>query len=303
MKKIKIILNPVAGRGFSAKAESQICQFLKEEGVIFDLVHSERNYHAAELAEQAIYDGFEIVVAAGGDGTTNEVINGLMAAAENGKAVGTLGLFATGSGSDFTYNVGVPSNLQEACHRIAQGKTRIVDLGKITLDNKKTRYFDNQLGIGFDGIVTVEAKKFKRLRGMALYLPVVLKTIFLTNKATKVSIEYDNQKVEMSTMQITIANAAREGGGFFMAPDAKMDDGFFDLCIVNEVSKLTMLRLVPQFIKGNHVNHKATTIIRAQKVTVSSEENLIAHFDGELLCTEGHKIECEIIPQRLSVLC
>lgn len=302
MKTTKIILNPIAGRGYSAKAEAEICQFLKEEGVDFDLIHTERHGHARELAEQAINDGFEIVVAVGGDGTTNEVINGLMTASK-GEETGTLGLIATGSGSDFTYNVGVPADIREACRRIAQGQTRIVDLGKVTLHDEKPRFFDNQLGIGFDGVVTVEATKFKRLRGMALYLPVVLKTVFLTNKATNVKIEYDGQILELPTMQISVANAPREGGGFYMAPEAKLDDGFFDLCIVTDIGKLSMLGLIPKFMTGTHVNHKATTMARAKKVTITSEDNLIAHFDGELLCTEGHKIECEIVPQKLRVIC
>ena len=301
--KTKIILNPVAGRGYSAKAEPEICKFLKNEGVDFDLVHTERNGHAIELAEQAINDGFEIVVAAGGDGTTNEVINGLMTASGGKEASGMLGLIATGSGSDFTYNVGIPGDIHEACRRIARGRTRMVDLGKLTLHDEKPRYFDNQLGIGFDGVVTVEAMKFKRLRGMALYLPVVLKTIFLTNKATNVKIEYDDQVLELPTIQISVVNAPREGGGFYMAPEAQLDDGYFDLCILNEIGKLSMMGLVPKFMSGTHVEHKATTMARAKKVTITSEDNLVAHYDGELLCTEGHKIMCEIVPRPLRVVC
>lgn len=302
MQPIKIILNPVAGRGYSLKAEPLIRQYLHEAGLEFDLVHTTGSGHAIELAYQAKRDGFQIVVAVGGDGTTNEVINGLITAVEAGEA-GTLGLIATGSGSDFIHNVGVPADLRAACQRITNGQSRIVDVGRLTLDDKKPRYFDNQLGIGFDGTVTVEATKFKRLRGMALYLPVVLKTVFLTNKATQVTIEYDNQRLELATLQITVANGNREGGGFYMAPDAKVDDGFFDLCIVKEVGKLSMLALIPHFMKGTHVEHESVIMARAKKVTITSTDNLCAHFDGELLCTGGHKIACEIIPQRLRVIC
>lgn len=303
MEKIKFILNPVAGRGYSAKAEHEICQYLKEEGLDFDLVRTERKCHATELAEQAIKDGFQLVVAAGGDGTTNEVINGLLAPAKEGQISGTLGLIATGSGSDFSYNIGMPTNLREACHRIAQGNTKIVDLVKFSLDGGNHRYFDNQLGIGFDGTVTVEAKKFKRLRGMALYLPVVIKTIFVSNKATRVTIDYDNQRIDLMTLQISIANGAREGGGFYMAPEARVDDGYLDLCIVKDVSKLRMLSILPHFMKGTHTQLDEVHSFRARKITITSDDNLIAHYDGELLCTEGHKIECEIIPQTLRVIC
>lgn len=300
-KTIKVILNPVAGKGYSGRAEPRIREFLKEAGIDFDLVRTRERGHAIQLAEQAVKDGFETVVAAGGDGTTNEVMNGLIAAC-NGKIAGTLGLLPTGSASDFMGNVGIPKNLQEACYRLGEKKTRTVDLAMLRIPGEKTRYFDNQLGIGFDAVVTIEAQKFRRLRGMALYLPVVLKTVFLTNKATLVRIEYDGRQIELPTMQISVANGSREGGGFYLAPEAKLDDGYLDLCVVRKINKLTMLRIIPTFMKGTHVKHKATIMKRAKKVTITSTDDMIAHIDGEIICTTGHRIEVEIIPQRLRVL-
>ncbi len=301
MRQIKIILNPVAGRGFSLKVEPEIIQYFKELKCDFELVRTEATGHGIALAEQAVMEGFKTVVAVGGDGTTNEVVNGLMHAAQKGKK-GILGMIATGSGSDFTYNVGLPSDVKEACQRIKNGEIRKVDIGRLKCPGQPHRYFANQLGIGFDGTVTVIAKRYKRLRGMALYLPVVLNSIFVTNKATKVSIQCDDQVLDLTTVQISIANGGREGGGFYMAPEARVDDGLFDIVILENVGKLTMLSLVPQFMSGKHVDHKKTRIIRTKKIKITSEDNLIAHFDGELLCTEGHDIECEIIPRCLSVI-
>lgn len=301
VKTIKVILNPVAGKGFSGRAEPRIRQFLKEAGTDFDLVRTRKRGHAIELAEQAVKDGFETVVAAGGDGTTNEVMNGLIAASI-GKIAGTLGLLPTGSASDFMGNVGIPKDLREACLLLAKNRTRTVDLALLRLANEKPRYFDNQLGIGFDALVTIEAQKFHRLRGMALYFPVVMKTVFLTNQATRVTIEYDGQKIELPTMQISVANGSREGGGFYLAPDAELDDGILDLCVVRKISKWTMLRIIPAFMKGTHVKHKATTMLRARRVTITSTDDLVAHIDGEIICTAGHRIEVEIVPRRLRVL-
>jgi YegS/Rv2252/BmrU family lipid kinase len=300
-KRFKLILNPVAGRGYTAEAEPLIRQVLTELGINFELVHTNARGHAIELAEQAKRDGFDTVVAVGGDGTTNEVMNGLINASGDDVA-GTMGLLGTGSGSDFTFNVGVPSDIEEACRLLAKGETRVVDVGKLTLEDGEPRYFDNQLGIGFDGVVTVEARKYKRLRGMALYLPVVLKTVFLTNKATTVDLKFDDQQMNLKTVQISIANGSREGGGFYMTPEAKIDDGYLDLCIVQDVGKMGMMKLIPHFMKGTHTAEDAVSTYRAKKVAVSSEENLIAHFDGELLCTEGHRIECEVIPGKLRLL-
>jgi diacylglycerol kinase (ATP) len=300
MSPVKIILNPIAGRGYGARAEPEIRRLLAAEGVDFDLVRTEGFWHAAELAQQAVNDGFELIVAAGGDGTVHEVVNGLMTTTEN--VVGTLGTIPVGSGSDFANNVGVPSDLPGACHRLAHGQTRIVDVGRVTVDDQPPRYFDNTVNVGFGGTVTAEARKVKWVRGMALYLPVVLKTVFLA-PSPRMTIEYDDQRIEMPTLMVCVGNGAREGGGFFCTPDAQPDDGLLDLCIARSVSKLTQLSLVPRFMDGSHVNHPAVTMVRTQHVTITSPDNLVAHADGEMLCTEGHRMKFEILPQRLRVMC
>ncbi|HIP97268.1 MAG TPA: diacylglycerol kinase family lipid kinase [Anaerolineae bacterium] len=302
MGPIKVILNPIAGRGRGAKIEPEIRRFLKAEGLDFDLVRTARPWHAAELAERAAGDGFEIIVAAGGDGTTHEVVNGLMAASGGGEA-GTLGIIPVGSGSDFAYAVGMPLDPQKACHRLAHGQARVVDVGRVTLPGRDSRYFDNTVGVGFDGVVTVESRKVKRLRGIALYLPVVLKTIFLYYKAPLITIEYDGQELVLPALMICVANGPREGGSFLIAPQARPDDGLFDLCIAREVSRLAILSLVPHFLKGTHVGRAPVTMARARRVTISSPNDLIAHVDGEVLCTDGHRLECEILPRRLRVWC
>jgi diacylglycerol kinase (ATP) len=302
MGPIKVILNPIAGRGYGAKVEPELRQLLEAERLEFDLVRTDRPWHAAELAERAAGDGFETVVAAGGDGTSNEVVNGLLAASENG-AIAAMGIIPVGSGSDFANTVGVPPDLRGACHRLANGQVRVVDVGRVTLPGQAPRYFDNTINIGFGGVVTVEALKVKRLRGIALYLPVVLKTILLYYKAPLVTIAYDEQEMALPAVMISIANGPREGGGFCVAPQAQPDDGLFDLCIVREISRLAMLGLVPHFMKGTHMGREPITMARARRVTISSPDDLVAHMDGEVLCTDAHRIECEILPQRLRVWC
>jgi diacylglycerol kinase (ATP) len=300
MQPTKIILNPVAGRGRGARVESELRRYLEAEGLGFDLVHTAGRGHAAELAEQAARDGFELIVAAGGDGTVHEVVNGLMTAS-GGLEAGTLGIIPIGSGSDFAHTAGVPSDLRAACRRLAHGQVKIVDVGRITMPGRATRYFDNTLGIGFDGVVTVEAVKVKWLRGLALYLPVVLKTVFLSLKVPRVSIEYDGEEMDLPALMVCVANGPREGGGFFVAPQAQPDDGLFDLCITREVSRLAMLGLIPHFMQGTHVDKEPVTMTRARRVTISSPDDLVAHVDGEVLCTDGHQITCEILPRRLRV--
>jgi diacylglycerol kinase (ATP) len=299
---LKVLLNPVAGRGYGAKVEPELRRALEAQGLDFDLVRTSRPWHAAELAEQAARDGFQMVVAVGGDGTFNEVVNGLMAASERG-ATATMGVIPVGSGSDFANTVSIPPDLEGACFRLAHGQVRSVDVGRVTLPGQVQRYFDNTVNIGFGGVVTREAQKVRRLRGIALYLPVVLKTIFLYYRAPQVLIECDGQELALPAVMISVANGQREGGGFYVAPQAQPDDGFFDLCVVREISQLAMLALIPHFMRGTHTDRDPVTMVRAQQVTISSTDGLIAHMDGEMLCTDAKRIEFRILPRRLQVQC
>jgi YegS/Rv2252/BmrU family lipid kinase len=300
MQPAKIILNPIAGRGRAARVEQELRGYLEAEGLAFDLVRTAGRWHAAELAEQAAREGCDHIIAAGGDGTVHEVVNGLMAASDGGQA-GTLGVIPIGSGCDFAFVANVSSDLREACHQVVHGQVRVFDVGLLTIPGQEPRYFDNTLGLGFDAVVTVEATKVKWLRGMALYLPVVLKTIFLSLKIPRATIEYDDERLELPALMICVANGPREGGGFLVAPDAQPDDGLFDLNVTREVSRPAMLGLVPHFMNGTHVGREPVTTARAKRVSITSPDELVAHVDGEVLFTDGHEVVCEILPQRLRV--
>ncbi len=311
MGPIKIILNPIAGRGYAGRSEPELRRLLEAEEVDFDLVRTDGPGHATALAQEAVRDGFKVVVAAGGDGTTHEVVNGLMevsatsaSAASNGNIAGPLGVIPVGSGSDFANNVGVPADLAGACRRLARGRMRVVDVCQVSVDDQAPLYFDNTVNIGFGGIVTLEAFKVQWARGMALYLPLVLKTIFLAD-APHVTVAFDGngRTVSLDASMICVGNGAREGGGFFCTPEAEPDDGLLDVCMVREISRLAMLGLVPRFINGSHVNYDAVTMARTAHLLVTSPDNLIAHVDGEILCTEAHRLEFSILPHRLKVWC
>ena len=303
MGPVKIILNPIAGRGYGARSEADMRRYLKSAGIDFDLVHTEGPGHATMLAAEAANDGFDVVVAAGGDGTTHEVVNGLMAAssaASNGNVAGTLGVLPVGSGSDFAHAVGMSFDLEDACEQLAHGESRLMDVCRVTVDDEPPQYFDNTVNIGFGGIVTLEARKVKWVRGMALYLPVVLKTVFLSN-APNVTVAFDGQEMRLPAVMVCVANGPREGGSFFSTPDAKPDDGLLDICIVREMGKLAMLGFVPRFMNGSHVDQEPVTMARTDSIVVTSEDNLIAHADGEMLCTEGHRLAFDVLPSKLRV--
>jgi len=302
MEPVKVILNPAAGRGYGARVEPQLRECLADQGICFDLERTDGPWHAAELAQRAAEDGFGTIVSAGGDGTANEVINGLMAASENG-APRRMGVLPAGSGSDFAGGVGLPLGIEDACRRLTCGDVRTIDLGRVIVPGKPPRYFGNVVGIGFDGAVLMETLKIKRLRGLPLYLLAVLKTVFLNFTTPRVTVTYDKQSMDLTATLVSIANGPREGGGFLIAPEAQPDDGLFDLCIARKVSRLTILRLLPHFLRGTHTDLEPVTMARAAVVQVSSDDDLVAHVDGEVLCTDAREIRCEILPGALEVCC
>jgi diacylglycerol kinase (ATP) len=304
----KVIVNPQAGRGFAGRSIHKIETLLAAEGLDFDLVTTSWAGEAVELARQAVLDGYGTVVAAGGDGTYQEVINGMLAAnqAADDGVVGNLGALLLGSGCDFAWNVDIPTALDAACARLARQETRVVDLGRLTVDGE-TRYFDNTVGIGFEGTVTLEVRKIKHLRGIALYLPAVLKSIFITMKPARSVIEYEQdgetRRLEGAYLLVSICNGTRAGGAFMIAPHAEPDDGLFDVCIVEDVPRTRMLALVPHFMRGTHVDQPDVSMFRTRRISIASQDDLSGHADGELICTQARHVECKVIPNKLRVVC
>jgi len=301
MHSFKVIVNPVAGRGAAGRILPLLRRQLSAHGLDYDLVCTEKPSDLESMAEQALADGFETIVAVGGDGTSHGVINGMLRHSA-GEKVGTMTAFPVGSGSDFANMLGMPAKLDQACARLAEGRTRWVDVGIVTDSQGHSTYFDNTVGIGFDGVVTLVAMGIKYLRGMALYLPVVLKTVFVEMKPPRVMVEHGDGRLEQTSLMITICIGKREGGGFIIAPDASNDDGLFDVCVVENIPKLQVLGLIPHFMKGTHVDRQPVTMFRTDKLTVTSQDDLIAHMDGEMLCTEERRLEFSILPRHLKVL-
>ncbi|KPK89178.1 MAG: hypothetical protein AMJ88_17965, partial [Anaerolineae bacterium SM23_ 63] len=230
MSRYKIIVNPVSGRGAGESAIPHIDRQLREYGLDFDLVRTERPWHAVELTQQAVVDGYDAVVAVGGDGTANEVLNGLMLAKRSGVGEAVLGLVGVGRGNDLAFGMGVPSGLEIGQKILFQNNRRIVDIGMVRGGLfPQGRFFGNGVGIGFDAVVGFEAVKMKRIHGFLNYFLAALKTIFLYYQAPLVKIEYNGKRVEQLSLMVSIMNGRRLGGGFWMAPEAKIDDGLLDL--------------------------------------------------------------------------
>jgi len=310
MPKYKIIVNPTSGRGHGEKSIPQIERMLSEYNLDFDLVRTERPWHAVELAKEAALAGYDVVVAAGGDGTANEVLNGLMQAKQVSESASqreecAMGILCVGRGNDFAYGMGIPADLEASCRALAQNHRRAVDVGKVTGGlYPEGRYFGNGVGIGFDAVVGFEAVKMTHLTGFSSYIVAVLKTVSLYYKAPLAKIEYDGQTITQPFLMISIMNGQRMGGGFFMAPEGKPDDGMFDLCIAREVSRLRLFGLIPHFMQGTQAGQEPITMARTRRVVVTAVEGVLpAHADGETLCIEGQRLEIELLPSQIKMIC
>jgi YegS/Rv2252/BmrU family lipid kinase len=258
---------------------------------------------SVDLAMQAAIEGYERVVAMGGDGTTDEVANGLLQAAERGYQA-VLGSIPVGSGNDFSHAVGIPFDLQQACQRLADGQVRTVDVIRVTVDGE-THVFDNSAGIGFDADVLLETRKMKRLRGFLMYLWAVFRVLATDSKwPYPMRITVDGKTLpHRAVTLITVANGPRAGGGFYLTPDARPDDGLFDVCVADQLGRWGILQLLPHAMKGTHKDKKPVTMLQGRHVLIEGERGLPGHVDGEVLCTKGCRIEFEILPGRLKVWC
>jgi YegS/Rv2252/BmrU family lipid kinase len=305
MQGIKVIVNPAAGRGASVRAVPEIERLLSEQGLVFDIVQTAQPWHAVELAQRAAAAGYDAVVAVGGDGTANEVLNGLMAARASGVDTCALGVLCAGRGNDFAYGMGIPDDLEVACRALAQGHRRRVDVGRVVGGlYPDGRYFGNGVGIGFDAVVGFEASRMTRLTGFASYIVAVLKTVFIYYKAPLTEIELDGRQITLPSLMISVMNGRRMGGGFMMAPTSEPDDGLLDLCIAREVSRARIFALIPHFMRGTQATQEPIRTERARRVVVTARRGVLpAHGDGETLSREGRRLEIEMIPRALDVIC
>ncbi|NIM95351.1 MAG: YegS/Rv2252/BmrU family lipid kinase [Anaerolineales bacterium] len=305
MKRYKIIFNPAARAGAARRALPRLKNLLDQAGLRYDIVITEYSRHAESLAKDAASAGYDVVVAAGGDGTANEVINGLMAAKADSADISALGILCIGRGNDFAFGIDVPIDLEEGCKALKEDHRRVIDLGWVIGGIvPEGRYFGNCVGVGFDAIGTIEASKLPKMGGFLNYFIAVLKTIFLYYKAPLSTVEYGENTISQPSLLISIMNGQRLGGGFWMAPESSPEDGYFDLCIAHEVSRRRMFRLIPEFIKGTQASQPEVKTGRASRVIIQAHEGTLpTQMDGEIISIDGERLEIKILPKELSVVC
>jgi diacylglycerol kinase (ATP) len=297
----KIIVNPAAGAGKTGRLWPEIMGIIKGNGLRFEHKLTEAPGHAVELAREAAKQGYELVVAVGGDGTIHEIVNGLYSSGYLPEA--SLGIISTGTGSDYIRTIGVPRAYKEACRRFIEPKLRAVDLGLVEYrrhGSTAERIFVNFAGVGFDAeIVRRTTQQFKSLGALPSYLMGALTTL-MTYRNKDVSVKLDGIEEHRRVCTIITNNGRYGGGGMYTAPHAELADGFFDVMIVDDITKPDFLVSLPRLYKGTHLTHPKVTMKLAKEVEIQSKQKMSLQADGELLGEVPARIR--ILPLALKII-
>jgi diacylglycerol kinase family enzyme len=291
-----VIYNPAAGRG---KAEKLLTELRGELGGEIELRPSREEGHAVELARDASQQGFSKVVAAGGDGTVHEVANGVLQCERRDTI---FGVWPIGSANDYAFSLGMDQWWKRR-HERPPTEVMEMDVGKVTAPGRE-RFVVCCLGVGFNGMVTIEARKTRWLRGMPLYAWAFLKAMVKHFATPTMTIRFDDQEVTTPTLALSVLNAQREGN-FPLRPAARLDDGFFDYMHATRLSRGHLVRYLPAMATGRlPEKHRLIHLGRARRIEVRSEVPLCVHADGEFVCVPEENIRemaVEVVPRRLRV--
>ena len=275
---IVAILNPAAGGGKSLGLLPKINAELKRLGRPYHIYVTKAPGEAMEAARRFSTDGAPLILSIGGDGTLNEVVNGIL---ESGRRV-PFGLISAGHGGDFARTAKTEKDVATAVRRACSGETRAIDAGRVTFDDGATRAFVNIAGLGFDALVAQKAQR-TRLPGATLPYIVAAVATLATFKNIKVRVDADGVVTETKAVFVQIANAKFMGGGFMIAPDAEMTDGELHLAVVGDLGKADLLKTLPSVYSGNHVNHPKFSHYPARCIRIETIEPARVQVDGEML--------------------
>jgi diacylglycerol kinase (ATP) len=299
--RVKVILNPWSDRGRAIKYRDLILAWAEPYGGV-DLTVTERPGHATLLATAAADAGYDLVVAAGGDGTIHEVVNGLV---HGGRAQTTLGVIPIGSGNDFAYALKLNCDPQTAVQRLFEGQRRLIDLARIEDDKGRFAIVHNGVGYGFDATITIESRNITRIHGFAMYLVAVLRTIAFYYQTPRCEILFDNELVNQQLLMVSIGVGPRAGGGFLLTPDAHHNAKMLHSCTVSPVGRMTMLAMLPKVMKGTHTNASFVTMRRSQYIDIKSDLPMPVHTDGEVFAypqNQVYRITLTSLPDAITVM-
>jgi diacylglycerol kinase (ATP) len=285
-----LITNPISGKGNAAAVAEQAFQRLTAEGCTGKIELTTRSGDANRIAQESIENGSHWIIACGGDGTVHEVVNAI---GETPDVV--LGVLPCGKGNDFAEAVKIPTKPVEAVEVLLEGAIRQVDLGKIG-----DHYFDTIVTCGYDAEVsrrvTEEGAPFS---GTASYVYTAITTLF-SYQSPDARLEGDFGSYEGKILLTATGITASYGGGMKIVPEAIIDDGLFDVCIIEPVPHRTVLRLLVTLFWGGHAGHRAVRMHRTKSLTIETDPPILLYADGERICYTPATVE--IVERGLTVI-
>jgi len=297
--KAELIVNLTAGGGKPHKHLNRVLEYLRENGLKFKVSYTSRHGEAIELAQKAADNGVELIVSVGGDGTVNEIVNGIMKSKNNP----SLGIIPLGWANDFIKSTNIPSDIIEACKILIRGKIKRIDIGVIN----GQIYFANICGVGFDAEVALLANQMKskhpnlRILSAFVYVFATVKKLLSPFSYHDVKIKFNGQEIHSKILFIAISNGKIYGGRFNITPEAILDDGLLEVCVVEEMGRFKYLSIIPKVFKGTHASIRGVNFYRAKEVVIQSSEPVLAQISGEVI--EGQKeFSITLLPKSLKLI-
>lgn len=299
MTSYAFIVNPVAGKGAGGKLAERLRSDLRKRGVPHDILYTTGPGDATTAARSSMSD---VVVAMGGDGTINEVVNGLAGSQR------ALGILPAGSGNDFIKSVDIPAGLDGALDTLFADKRRVIDVGHVTCAKNGTsgvdserRLFINGVGIGFDASVAARTRQIPYLSGTLLYVMAVMQTLGRYTPPL-FSMSFGGVQRESRNLLIAVGNGRCAGGGFYLTPDAVVDDGLLDICAVEEKTIAQILSLMPKVMRGRHHGVPGVNFYRSNELAISAKDGFYVHADGEIVGENVNRVQIGLELRSLAIV-
>ena len=292
------MVNPASAGGSTGRRWPELARQAAALGLAGDTLFSERPGHLRQLAAQAVQDGAGLVVAVGGDGTVNEVVNGLMA--EDGAPV-DLAVIPRGTGVDFVRTFRIPTKVEDAVRVAVGAKTREIDLGRAVYRAwsglQGEAWFANIASAGMSGAIAKRTNEGRgRLGGTASYLIATL-AVFVRWQSSEMRVSVDDEIRGGRMQDVIVANGRYFGGGMLICPEASPDDGLFDVLLLGDVTKADLVRTMPKIYRGTHLPHAKAELLRGAVVSVDADEPLPIELDGEQPGTTP--VRFDVVPRAL----
>lgn len=291
-----LIVNPMAGGGKAAKVVPELRSRLRDLGMEAEIRISKYHLHAVKLAEEFVSQGYSNIICVGGDGTLHEVAGAIVKSGKSDEVV--LGVIPIGVGNDFCRSLGIPHDLAGSLEVIRRGKIRQLDLGRM-----EDVYFVNSMGAGLDAVIARKAEQSRSLPGGLRYLYALFSSL-LRLRSYPLEVEADGEKRKLNALMVSVGNGSYCGRGFRLCPQAELDDGKLDLCIVQSIPLIRVIMSLPAVIKGTHLRFSYVSYRQPGNILISCDGDLPVYCDGELpTLKDKRQIRIDILPRKINVIC